>query len=171
MMYQCLFVALTLISNIFPFKIPNGYKHPDEFHINMTSEERMVVTGRVLIDPSLNKAQKIEKVGNLTSDYVNKEPHSFELLKQLVELKKWLDDRLEKAEEKVKSIHEKKFKLLFALKGSPLYLKLTHKANKIKSTLNKQEREEEETIEKEFHAKAAELKIHETIDLFLEKNS
>ncbi|KAL6724917.1 hypothetical protein Aduo_019759 [Ancylostoma duodenale] len=161
--------ALCIFSYGYSFGIPKGYEHPSEFHENMTSEERMVVTGRVLIDPSLNRTEKVEKVETLSSDYISKEPQSLELLKQLVELKKWLDERLERAGEKVQSIHDKKFKLLFAVKGSPLYLKLTHKANKIKSTLSAQEREEEETVEKEFHAKADELKIHEIIDLFPEK--
>ncbi|KHJ87505.1 hypothetical protein OESDEN_12719 [Oesophagostomum dentatum] len=135
----------------------------------MTSEERMVVTGRVLIDPALNNTEKFEKIETLSSDYISREPQSRELLKQLVELKKWLDERLERAGDKVQSIHDKKFKLLFAVRGSPLFKKLTRRANKIKSTLTAQEREEEEIIEKEFHAKADELKIHEIISLFPQK--
>ncbi|KJH48742.1 hypothetical protein DICVIV_05136 [Dictyocaulus viviparus] len=112
-----------------------------------------------MIDTSLNDTEKLQKIVNLSSSYIDEEPHSRVLLEKLVLLKSWLDNRLQNVGKRMRSIHEKKFKLLFVLKGSPYYRRLVYKAEQM----------EEEQIEKEFHEKAEELGINETIELIQQR--
>ncbi|CAI4229251.1 unnamed protein product [Auanema sp. JU1783] len=139
---------------------PSNHPH-HVVHHNMSSEERMQVTYRVLNDGRLSHAKKLATITNNTR-HPHEETHRIHesMIHNMLLLKRWLDKRVETEPIIVQAVQQRKFKLLFTLPGEKHYKRLVKQTKRIIDEMSVHEMTREKQVEKEFHDKAYELGIH-----------